>query len=150
MIAKENARLCKAIGLTSKLLGIYINENLREAGLDLTRNQFIVLKIVNQRQGISQNELAFITERDKTSLTRLISTLDSKNMINRVTSADDRRKKTLFITEIGIKTLNSAWPRMNALEDEISKDITTEEFDNLINVLNKVQTNVLSLENIIQ
>ena len=150
MIEAENARLCRAIGLTSKLLGIYINENLQVRGLNLTRNQFIVLKIVNGQDGICQNELAFITERDKTSLARLISTLESKGMVERRVANDDRRKKTLSITSIGVRALDEAWPHIKILEDEISNNITVNEFENLINVLDKVQDNILRLEKVIK
>lgn len=150
MIAKANASLCKAIGLTSKLLGIYINENLQLGGFNLTRNQFIVLKILSERHGICQNELAFITERDKTSLTRLISALELKGMVTRRTADDDRRKKILYITKIGLNTLNEAWPIMRRLEDEVAKDLTAEELEALLNVLDKVQANVLSLEAVLE
>lgn len=146
MITKENARLCKAIGLTSKLLGIYINENLQVEGVNLTFIQFIVLKAVNKQQGISQKELACITERDKTSLARLITTMETKGMIERRIACDDRRKKKLYITDLGVKSLTEAWPRIKILENEISKNISTAEFENMINVLNKVQANVQGLE----
>ena len=148
MVAEANASLCKASGLTSKLLGIYINDNLHLNGLKLTRNQFIVLKILSMRQGICQSELAFITERDKTSLTRLIDSLEIKGMVNRQQASDDMRKKIIDITELGIDTLNKAWPLMKKLEEDVSKDITSEELENLLRVLNKVQGNVLSLETV--
>ena len=146
MVAEENASLCKAIGLTSKLLGIYINDNLQLGGLKLTRNQYVVLKILSLRQGICQSELAFITERDKTSLTRLISTLESKEMVKRNAASDDRRKKKISITNLGLNTLNDARPLMKKLEDEVAKGLTSEELDNLQHILNKVQANVLSLD----
>ena len=145
MIAEENASLCKAIGLTSKLLGIYINDNLQLGGLKLTRNQFVVLKILSLRQGICQGELAFITERDKTSLTRLISTLESKGMVKRNAARDDRRKKKIYVTDLGLVSLNDARPLMKKLEDEVAKGLTSEELNSLQHILNKVQANVLNL-----
>lgn len=150
MQQEENASLCKAIGLTSKLLGIYINDNLQMEGIKLTRNQFVVLKILSSRKGICQNELAFITERDKTSLTRLISTLESKGMVTRETAIDDKRKKIIYITELGSKTLTNAWPLMKKLEEEVSRDVTAEELEKLLSVLNKIQTNVLSLDTTVE
>ena len=149
MISEESASLCKSIGLTSKLLGIYINDKLQLSGLKLTRNQFIVLKILSLRDGICQNELAFITERDKTSLTRLISSLEAKDMVKRSTATDDKRKKRIYITDSGTNVLNEARPLMQRLENEVTKDITPSEFNNLLKVLNKVQANVASLEAVI-
>lgn len=148
MQQEENASLCKAIGLTSKLLGIYINDNLQMEGIKLTRNQFLVLKILSSRDGICQNELAFITERDKTSLTRLISTLESKGMVTRETAIDDKRKKIILITELGTKTVTNAWPLMKKLEEEVSRDVSYDDLQKLLSVLNKIQANVLSLETV--
>ena len=150
MQQEENASLCKAIGLTSKLLGIYINDNLQMEGIKLTRNQFVVLKILSSKERICQNELAFITERDKTSLTRLISTLESKGMVTRKTAIDDKRKKIIYITELGTKTLTNAWPLMKKLEEEVSRDVTAEDLEKLLSVLNKIQANVLSLDTIVE
>jgi DNA-binding MarR family transcriptional regulator len=150
MATEVNTSLFKAIGLTSKLLGIYINENLQLSGFKLTRNQFIVLKILSEREGICQNDLAFITERDKTSLTRLISALELKGMVFRKTANDDRRKKIINITKLGLDVLNEARPIVRKLEGEVAKDITTEELERLLNVLAKVQANVLSLEPVIE
>lgn len=150
MATEVNTSLFKAIGLTSKLLGICINENLQLSGFKLTRNQFIVLKILSEREGICQNDLAFITERDKTSLTRLIIALELKGMVFRKTANDDKRKKMLYITETGLIRLNEAWPIMRKLEDEVAKDISAKELESLLNVLAKVQANVLSLEPVIE
>jgi len=150
MHSEESASLCKAIGLTSKLLGIYINDNLQIRGIKLTHNQFVVLKILSVKDGICQNELAFITERDKTSLTRLISTLESKGMVKRTPAKDDKRKKIIHITDTGINTLNEAWPLMKKLEEELSQDVNSEDLKVLLSVLSKIQANILSLEPVIE
>jgi len=146
MIHANSASLCKAIGLTSKLLGIYINDNLQLQGQKLTRNQFIVLKILSKRDGICQNDLAFITERDKTSLTRLISSLDAKGMVKRKIADDDHRKKMIFVTKKGVHNLQEAWPIMTKLEDKIAKGIDSNELANILSLLDKVQNNILSLK----
>ena len=146
MIHANSASLCKAIGLTSKLLGIYINDNLQLQGQKLTRNQFIVLKILSKRDGICQNDLAFITERDKTSLTRLISSLEAKGMVKRKIADDDHRKKMIFVTKKGVHNLQEAWPIMTNLEDKIAKGIDSNELANILSLLDKVQNNILSLK----
>jgi len=148
IMAPESKSLCKAIGLTSKLLGIYINDSLQLNDLNLTLSQFVVLKILRKQNGICQNELAFITERDKTSLTRLINTLETKGLVSRQVSNLDKRKRTIFITSLGIEVLDSALPLIDKLEEEIASNITPGEFDNLLCALNKIQANVLNLESV--
>ena len=57
-----------------------------------------------------------------------------------------KEKKIIYITELGSKTLTNAWPLMKKLEEEVSRDVTAEELEKLLSVLNKIQTNVLSLD----
>ena len=45
---------------------------------------------------LPQHDLAFLTDRDKTSLTRLLSTMEKKNLVARITSSEDKRVN-LFI-----------------------------------------------------
>lgn len=40
------------IGKTAKLMGIYVSDTLRQHGLDLTKEQLILLKLLHERDGL--------------------------------------------------------------------------------------------------
>ena len=71
------------LGKTVKIVEYYLQERFNTHNLDLTKEQMIVLKRLHDKDGLSQNELAFLTLRNKSSLTRLLSKMEKKNYIIR-------------------------------------------------------------------
>lgn len=65
------------ISITYKMIDEYIADILLKENIQVTKQQWIILKILYEKQNeIIQNELAFITNRNKASLTRLISVIE--------------------------------------------------------------------------
>ena len=141
---KQNvAGIFRSIGLTSKHLGVYINDKLSSHGVDLTRNQYVLLKVLLEKEGSTQNDLAFLTERDKTSMARLVSSMENKGLLKKVTGKQDRRKRRIYLTSEGKALLKLAIPLMKELEIELTKDLDALEIQTTINVLNSVQAKVM-------
>ena len=53
---------------TVKILDFFVQEYFNRATLDLTKEQMVVLKKLSFEDGLNQNELAFLTLRNKSSL----------------------------------------------------------------------------------
>lgn len=141
---KQNKEsIFKSIGLTSKILGVYINEKMSEHGMDLTQNQYTLLKILMEKEGSTQNDLADLTERDKTSMARLVNIMESKRLISKVQGKVDRRKRRIYLTDEGKKVLQKALPIMQKIEAELIKDLSPREVQSTIELLNNVQAKVL-------
>lgn len=140
---KNSTSIFRSIGLTSKLLGVYINDKMLEKGVDLTRNQYILLKVLLEREGSTQNDLAFLTERDKTSMARLVNAMENKGLIKKVTAKQDRRRRQIYLTDEGKNTLEKAIPLMKDLELNLTKELGVKELQTTINVLHSVQAKVL-------
>ena len=68
---KETITLLPWIGKTAKFMDYYIADYMKVQGIDISKQQFIVLKHLQDQDGRKQNDLAFITNRSKTALTRL-------------------------------------------------------------------------------
>lgn len=140
----------KQLGITSKVLGLYIHDKFHESGIDLSRQQFVLLKILSLDGSRCQNDLAFITERDKTSMTRLVSVLEKKGLVKRILDKKDMRKKIISLTIEGEKTLELACPIMEEIEHKVTKDLTPNELQSLLNILNTIQTKVLDTDGVEQ
>ncbi len=130
------------ISKTSKLLGIYVAEVFKSRGLDLTREQLIFLKFLMEKDGRMQNELADITERDKASLTRLVSTLERKGLVERRTDDSDRRVNRIYLTEAGRQTMHDAVPVIKEIIGNVQKGIPEQEIEAAIATIKKVQENL--------
>ena len=81
-----------------KMVDYHLQVAFDNYGLDMTKEQMVVLKRLHEQDGINQNELASLTYRDKSSLARLISKMESKNYIRKVQSKEDKRNNEIFIT----------------------------------------------------
>ena len=138
----RNEMLVKWIGKTAKITGAYANDKLVEHNISLTKTQLIVLKNLDPLEGISQNDLAYITERDKTSLTRLIKTMEKKQLLYRTNSEADKRINFIHMTDLGKDLLKQAMPVIENIEQEIIRGISSKDIDLAIKILRQVQANV--------
>ncbi len=73
------ASIAPWLGKTTKIVDYYIHEAMNARGLDLTKEQMIVLKKLHDCDGLPQSELAFLTLRNKSTLTRLLVKMERKN-----------------------------------------------------------------------
>ncbi len=130
------------IGRTMKLIDHRIEDILESQGIDLSRMQFVILKKIEQNEGINQNELAWFVKRNKSSLTRMVDTVIRKGFIQKKTSKTDKRANCLYLTEKGRSVVNQATPHFRAMAKLIEKGLTDEEIDQTIKILKKIQQNV--------
>lgn len=130
------------LGKTSKMVDCFLQEKLKENGLDLSKEQVVVLKKLHEKDGLNQNELAFLTLRDKSTLTRLLSKMENKKYIRRLRNKEDKRISQVFLTEEGREIYNKTKPVLKNLLDSLGQEITQEEKEITIKVLKKVQINM--------
>jgi len=131
---------------TAKMLDYFQNKELQSLGFDLTKEQFVALKILSESNGASQNKLACITNRDKTSMTRLVNTLEKKNYIARIPSQEDKRINQLFITKAGKKVLNDVTPSVIKNIGKLQKVVNVDETNMIIDALKRIQKNIGELD----
>ncbi|QVM85293.1 MarR family winged helix-turn-helix transcriptional regulator [Novosphingobium decolorationis] len=67
--------------------------------LALTPFQARLLRVIGQRPGVSQLELARRTQRDKAQIARAIKELDTRGLVERRAHPDDWRSQCLFLTQ---------------------------------------------------
>jgi len=129
------------LGKTVKLLDFYAQECFNDANLDVTKEQMIVLKKLSFKDGLNQNELAFLTLRNKSSLTRLLSKMEAKKYIVREQDSSDKRIKRVFITKTGSATFLKTRPVIKQLINRIEENISPTEKQAIIKTLKKIQSN---------
>lgn len=138
-----NKTLAPWIGLTYKMMDQYFADVLLKNKIQVTKQQWIILKILNEKNDeVIQNDLAFITNRNKTSLTRLISVMEKNNLVYRTISKEDARKNLIFSTETGKKLFEQMKPLMLTSIKNIQKGLTEDDIFQLIKILSKIQNNI--------
>ncbi len=134
--------LLPRLGKTSKMLRMYMKINFSEHGFDLTHEQFILIAHLYHVDGIKQKDLAFITERNKGSLARLVNTAEKKNLVARIPSTEDKRVNRIFLTKQGRSVFEKLKPVLDECEAKVKKGLTKNEIKTMISVLEKIQNNI--------
>lgn len=137
-----DASILPWLGRASKGIDYFIADCFQARGIKLTKVQMILLKRLVDNDGQPQHNLASITNRDKTSLARLLSTMEKKGMVRREMCEQDRRINHVFITPIGINVLNEAVPIIHEIIETIQKEISESELKTTIKVLKKLAKNI--------
>lgn len=146
-LASIDNTMVPCVGRTMKFMDGFVNMKLKEFGIELSRKQFVILKILRSGGPLPQNDLAFITDRDKASLTRFINTLEKKNLVARIPSSEDKRINLIHLTKQGEKMMEDTWPRIRQLIEKMQEGISPEEQRIVIDVLNRVQENIQKQHN---
>jgi DNA-binding MarR family transcriptional regulator len=129
-------------GMASTALARRLQKNFKQAGIEVTIEQWSVLYHLWKEDGLSQQELCNRSFRDKPSITRLVDNLEKLKLVERVPSKDDRRINLIYLTKaarsLQIETMNMANQTLNeALEGvrkediELCKAVLQKVYDNL-------------------
>ena len=130
------------IGRASRAMANRLNQNFEQAGYDVTCEQWAVLVNLWQKNGQSQKELAGVTCKDKTSITRLIDGLEKKNVVVRIPDRIDGRQKLIYLTNKGKefqqkllsvvqKTLLEAQKEIKPNDLKVCKDVLRQVAQNM-------------------
>ena len=134
------------MGKTSKAIDYFLADKLKENGIGLTKVQMVLLKKLWEMDGQPQNNLAFLTNRDKASLARLITTMEKKNLVARIPSKSDHRINHIYVTKHGLYILKKAAPVMIEAIGQIQKDIPKKDIEKVIEIMKKIGLNINSEE----
>ncbi len=84
-----------------KLLFRRWQQMFQEASIPIQLEQFPILLTIYAHDKLSQQEIADITQRDKSSIQRSLVTLERKGMLRITPDENDKRKNLVSITEAG-------------------------------------------------
>ncbi|NOX90442.1 MAG: MarR family transcriptional regulator [Calditrichaeota bacterium] len=116
-----------------------LNTLLRENGFDITADQFEVLGILIENEGISQSELAYMSSKDKTNITRILDLLEKKNLIVRKKDERDRRAYNIYLTEKGRRQKENLKQLLIKGNQKLSEGLSEKdirEFQRIMNLIN--------------
>lgn len=129
-------------GKASTAIARRLQKNFKQAGVEITIEQWSVLYHLWKEDGMSQQQLCDATFRDKPSITRLVDNLEKLKLVNRVASKDDRRINMIYLTpeaqelqeksmEVANQTLNEALQGVTHGQVEIAKEVLQMVYENL-------------------
>ena len=119
----------------------FAQKNITKNGFEITIDQWLVLKTIENNAGITQQQIAINVFKDYASITRIIEILVTKNFLERDIHSADRRRFDLSITKLGFETLKRLTPILESNRKQALKGFAQSEIELLKNVLNKISKN---------
>lgn len=119
----------------------FAQRRIDQAKFDITVDQWLILKFLQQHQGISQRELADLVFKDVASVTRIIDILVKKEYLDRAFHQTDRRRFELSLTDNGTKIIKVMQSIVDQNRSLALQGITNAETDHLQEILKKIIAN---------
>ncbi len=141
---KFEESLAPWMGKTIKMIEYELNNRFKSAGIPITKEQVIILIKLSEFNGITQSELAEKTFRDKSSLTRLIISMEKKDLILRIINSKDKREKNVYLSDKGNDILKESKRIMKSMILDIENDFEKEEKECFIDMIKRIQNNLIA------
>jgi DNA-binding MarR family transcriptional regulator len=116
----------------------FAQKNINEAGLDITIDQWLVMKVIEENSEHKQNEVADKVFKDSASITRIIDLLIKKGFLERDIHSNDRRRTALNLTKKGKVILEKAEKIVSANRKQALKGIDEKKINELRTTLNTI------------
>ena len=116
-------------------------ENISELEIDITFDEWMILGPIWNLKGASQKECGEISTKDKTAVTRIINTLEEKNLVVRVSDQIDKRIKRIILTKKGENLFDEILPIIEKTRSQMNNNINEDELKTLDTVLKKLIDN---------
>jgi DNA-binding MarR family transcriptional regulator len=123
-------------------LDVNMSMTKRLAPYDITPEQAFIIVLLNERDGLSQGEIALALRKDKSSITRMIVSLENKGVMHRTTNVNDRRYFKVSLTDKGKSLATDVLPCISGTIDVLETGFSLEEMNELRRLLIKMRDNM--------
>jgi len=129
-------------GMASIAVARRLQKNFRQAGLEITIEQWSLLYHLWKEDCLSQQELCNRTFRDKPSITRLVDNLEKQKLVKRVAAKNDRRINLVCLTDTARNLQQQTIDLASQTMDEALINITKGDIETVKRVLQQVYDNL--------
>jgi DNA-binding MarR family transcriptional regulator len=126
---------------TNKVIRRYSQVRFIEAGLEITVDQWLVLKKISDSERITQIELANAIFKDRASITRILDLLLEKKLV-RKDAGSDKRSYELSLTAAGQRFMEQALVIVKSVRKKGIETMSEKELEQLRHSLQKIIDNL--------
>jgi len=135
-------RIGRYLGMAARGWKTYANQKLAGSGYDLTIEQAIIIVHAWHHNGLNQQHISEMLDRDKTSITRFIDVLENEKFAKRVPDKNDRRQNLIQLTPKGEKKCREFFGLAIEIENELIQGINQSDLKIFKKVLTKIHQNI--------
>ena len=111
-----------------------MNSEFRNKGIELTFEQYVILKLLDLNADFIQQDFAECLQKDKSIIVRHVNFLIEHQYVVRLTNNSDKRKKNLTLTKNGAEILN----RMKDISAEVTRKLLLGVTENELEIFQRV------------
>lgn len=129
-------------GKVSTAISRRLQRNLKLEKLNITSEQWTILYHLWVEEGLTQQELAHLTYRDKPSISRLINNLEKMGLVIRVNDKQDRRSNLIYLTKEGRRLKEMGMKQASLTLTEAVNGLEEGELATAQKILDKIFKNL--------
>ena len=127
---------------TARRVKQFAQQQFKEAGFNITVDQWLVLKNLYEHPEMKQNELAELLAKDNPTFTRIVDLLCDKGLTERKANPADRRSFIVILTPTGKKKVEQLKPKIRKVRLKAWEGLTERDFEHFKHVLNTIYQNL--------
>ena len=137
-----NNKIRETVEIMSRINRKLFSAKEKESETQMGRGQMNILREIVNNENISQDELALKLNLDKTTVAKAAKKLESKGLIIRNPSKEDKRKKELVATDKAIGIKNIMKNHFDNVSISLFEGISESEIDAFKLTLLKIEKNI--------
>jgi DNA-binding MarR family transcriptional regulator len=146
----ENFELENTLGYLINRCAISLKSELtlrfKQAGYDVTPEEWAILNRLWEQDGMSQNELAERTIKDKTTITRFLNQMERKGLVTRKPSQEDARFKNVYLTPNAQKLKPILIEITQGMLSGAAAGLSAQDIQTTLETLRRIENNLLNME----
>ena len=111
-------------------------------GRDITAEQWALLCLLWRSDGLTQQEIADASFKDKASITRIVNGMEKRHLIVRIHDRDDRRSNRIFLTRDGRELRDVLVPIADVVLRQATRGFSDREVAILKKQLDRIYANL--------
>jgi DNA-binding MarR family transcriptional regulator len=144
-MSKQIKSVGKWVSIIDRYGQMYMERKYQKYGIGHGQAKFLLL--LYEKDGVSQDTLAYQLRMDKATTARAIQKLECVGFVRRQPSKEDRRMNLVYLTEEAIKIEQEIKAIRSTWTDVITKGFSGEEKEQLLDMLKRVADNAVDYLN---
>jgi DNA-binding MarR family transcriptional regulator len=127
-----------AMGLRAAYLAMHRQTDARMARFGVTADQFVILAVLAERDGITQQELVRRAFSDPNTIRAMLVLLERAGLVARAPHPTDGRARSVSLTPSGRRVYQTLWAESDALRKRMLELFAPSEARGLVELLDRL------------
>jgi DNA-binding MarR family transcriptional regulator len=126
------------MGLRAAYLAMHRQTSSALARHEVTADQFVLLSLLSERDGITQQDLVRRASSDANTVRAMLVRLEERGLVGRSPHRTDGRARSVTLTAKGRRTFAKLWRESEPVRGQMAAVFRPEEADLLVEFLSRV------------